>query len=106
MSAIEESILQMGRQARAAAYRLAQLSSDEKNAILRAMASSISDFSSPAIAGRYSPEPTSAIDPGICQNYLPLNALRICSAAPLSSAGIIHTLLALPFAIAGSCWRY
>jgi glutamate-5-semialdehyde dehydrogenase len=42
MSTIEESILQMGRQARAAAYRLAQLSSDEKNAILRAMASSIS----------------------------------------------------------------
>ena len=41
MSAIEESILQMGRQARAAAYRLAQLSSDEKNAILSAMASSI-----------------------------------------------------------------
>jgi glutamate-5-semialdehyde dehydrogenase len=41
MSSIEESILQMGRQARAAAYRLAQLSSDEKNAILRAMASSI-----------------------------------------------------------------
>ena len=41
MSAIEESILQMWRQARAAAYRLAQLSSDEKNAILRAMASSI-----------------------------------------------------------------
>ena len=41
MSAIEESILQMGCQARAAAYRLAQLSSDEKNAILRAMASSI-----------------------------------------------------------------
>ena len=41
MSTIEESILQMGRQARAAAYRLAQLSSEEKNAILRAMASSI-----------------------------------------------------------------
>jgi glutamate-5-semialdehyde dehydrogenase len=41
MSTIEESILQMGRQARAAAYRLAQLSSDEKNAILSAMASSI-----------------------------------------------------------------
>jgi glutamate-5-semialdehyde dehydrogenase len=41
MSAIQESIQQMGRQARAAAYRLAQLSSDEKNAILRAMASSI-----------------------------------------------------------------
>jgi glutamate-5-semialdehyde dehydrogenase len=41
MSAIEESIQQMGRQARAAAYRLAQLSSDEKKAILRAMASSI-----------------------------------------------------------------
>ena len=41
MSTIAENILQMGRQARAAAYRLAQLSSDEKNAILRAMASSI-----------------------------------------------------------------
>jgi glutamate-5-semialdehyde dehydrogenase len=41
MSTIQESIQQMGRQARAAAYRLAQLSSDEKNAILRAMASSI-----------------------------------------------------------------
>jgi glutamate-5-semialdehyde dehydrogenase len=41
MSTIEESILQMGRQARAAAYRLAQLSSEEKNAILRAMALSI-----------------------------------------------------------------
>ena len=41
MSTIEESILQMGRQARAAAYRLAQLSSDAKNAILRAMALSI-----------------------------------------------------------------
>ncbi|MEY5020363.1 MAG: hypothetical protein RLZ22_1451, partial [Verrucomicrobiota bacterium] len=41
MSAIQESIQQMGRQARAAAYRLAQLSSDDKNAILRVMASSI-----------------------------------------------------------------
>jgi glutamate-5-semialdehyde dehydrogenase len=41
MSTIQESIQQMGRQARAAAYRLAQLSSEEKNAILRAMASSI-----------------------------------------------------------------
>jgi glutamate-5-semialdehyde dehydrogenase len=41
MSAIQESIQQMGRQARAAAYRLAQLSSEEKNAILRAMALSI-----------------------------------------------------------------
>ena len=41
MSTIAENIEQMGRQARAAAYRLAQLSSEEKNAILRAMASSI-----------------------------------------------------------------
>jgi glutamate-5-semialdehyde dehydrogenase len=41
MSTIQESIQQMGRQARAAAYRLAQLSSEEKNAILRAMALSI-----------------------------------------------------------------
>ncbi len=41
MSDIQETIHQMGRQARAAAYKLAQLSSDEKNAILRAMAASV-----------------------------------------------------------------
>jgi glutamate-5-semialdehyde dehydrogenase len=41
MSSIQETIHQMGKQARAAAYKLAQLSSDEKNAILRAMAASI-----------------------------------------------------------------
>ncbi len=41
MSTIQETIHQMGRQARAAAYKLAQLSSDEKNAILREMAAAI-----------------------------------------------------------------
>ena len=41
MSNIQETIHQMGRQARAAAYKLAQLSSDEKNTILRAMAAAI-----------------------------------------------------------------
>jgi glutamate-5-semialdehyde dehydrogenase len=41
MSTIPETIHQMGRQARAAAYQLAQLSADEKNAILRAMAAAI-----------------------------------------------------------------
>jgi glutamate-5-semialdehyde dehydrogenase len=41
MSTIQETIHQMGRQARAAAYALAQLSSDEKNAILRAMAGAV-----------------------------------------------------------------
>lgn len=41
MSSIQETIHQMGRQARAAAYKLAQLSSDEKNAILREMAAAI-----------------------------------------------------------------
>ena len=41
MPTIQETIHQMGRQARAAAYRLAQLSSDEKNAILLAMAAAI-----------------------------------------------------------------
>ena len=41
MSSIRETIHLMGRQARAAAYRLAQLSSGEKNAILRAMAAAI-----------------------------------------------------------------
>jgi glutamate-5-semialdehyde dehydrogenase len=41
VSSIQETIHQMGRQARAAAYKLAQLSSDEKNAILREMAAAI-----------------------------------------------------------------
>lgn len=41
MPTIQDTIHQMGRQARAAAYKLAQLSSDEKNAILRAMAAAI-----------------------------------------------------------------
>ena len=41
MSTLQETIHQMGRQARAAAYQLAQLTSDEKNAILRAMAGAI-----------------------------------------------------------------
>ena len=41
MSEIQETIHQMGRQARAAAYALAQLSADEKNAILRSMAAAI-----------------------------------------------------------------
>ena len=41
MSSLQETIHQMGKQARAAAYQLAQLSSDEKNAILRAMAAAI-----------------------------------------------------------------
>ncbi|MBC8127536.1 MAG: aldehyde dehydrogenase family protein, partial [Gloeobacteraceae cyanobacterium ES-bin-144] len=41
MSHIQETILQMGRNARAAAHKLALLSSDEKNAILRAMAAAI-----------------------------------------------------------------
>jgi glutamate-5-semialdehyde dehydrogenase len=41
MSTIQETIHQMGRQARAAAYQLAQLGSEEKNTILRAMAAAI-----------------------------------------------------------------
>ena len=41
MPTIQETIYQMGRQARAAAYRLAQLTSDEKNTILREMATAI-----------------------------------------------------------------
>lgn len=41
MFTIQETIHQMGQQARAAAHKLAQLSSDEKNTILRAMAAAI-----------------------------------------------------------------
>jgi glutamate-5-semialdehyde dehydrogenase len=41
MPTLQETIHQMGRQARAAAYKLAQLTSDEKNGILRSMAASI-----------------------------------------------------------------
>lgn len=41
MSNIQETIYQMGRQARAAAHQLAQLTTEEKNVILRAMAIAI-----------------------------------------------------------------
>ncbi len=41
MSTLHETIHQMGRQARAAAYQLAKLTSDGKNDILRAMAAAI-----------------------------------------------------------------
>lgn len=41
MPTLQETIHQMGKQARAASYALAQLSADEKNEILRAMAASI-----------------------------------------------------------------
>ena len=41
MSAIQEAIQQMGSQARQAAYKLAQLTSAEKNEILRAMATAV-----------------------------------------------------------------
>lgn len=41
MSNIQETIYQMGRQARAAAHQLAHLTTEEKNVILRAMANAI-----------------------------------------------------------------
>ena len=41
MSTIQDTIHQLGRQARAAAYQLAQLTSAEKNTILRSMAAAI-----------------------------------------------------------------
>ena len=41
MSTLQETIHQMGQQARTAAYKLAQLSSDEKDTILRAMAAAV-----------------------------------------------------------------
>ena len=50
MSTIQETIHQMGQQARAAAHRLAQLSSEEKNTILRAMASAIREAAPELIA--------------------------------------------------------
>ncbi len=41
MSTLQETIHQMGKQARTAAYQLAKLTSDDKNTILRAMATAI-----------------------------------------------------------------
>ena len=41
VTVIEETIHQMGKQARAAAYKLAQLTADEKNAVLRSMAAAV-----------------------------------------------------------------
>ena len=50
MSALHETIHTMGRQARAAGYQLAQLGSDEKNEILRAMATAIREATPELIA--------------------------------------------------------
>lgn len=50
MSTIQESIHQMGRQARAAAYKLAQLTAIEKNSILLAMATAIREHAPSLLA--------------------------------------------------------
>lgn len=50
MSTIQETIEQMGRQARAAAYELATLSADEKNEILRGMALALRQHADELIA--------------------------------------------------------
>ena len=50
MSDIQQTIHQMGRQAREAAYRLAQLTGEEKNEILRTMAGAIRAASTELIA--------------------------------------------------------
>jgi glutamate-5-semialdehyde dehydrogenase len=47
---ITEQIHQMGRQARAAAHQLSQLSSETKNAILNAMAQGLRDASAEILA--------------------------------------------------------
>jgi glutamate-5-semialdehyde dehydrogenase len=50
MPTLQETIHRLGRQARAAAYQLAQLSSEDKNAILRAMATALRQNSAEILA--------------------------------------------------------
>ncbi len=76
---IQESIHLMGRQARTAAYRLAQLSSEQKNAVLRAMASALRE-ATPEILAANALDREAAASRGLAPamlDRLRLDAVRI-----------------------------
>jgi glutamate-5-semialdehyde dehydrogenase len=93
MSHIKETIHQMGRQARAAAYQLAQLTSDEKNAILRAMAAAIRE-SAPALLEANAEDLAAGREKGLSAAML--DRLRLDAARIEAMAAGIDQVATLP----------
>jgi glutamate-5-semialdehyde dehydrogenase len=93
MSEIQKTIHQMGRQARAAAYQLAQLTSDEKNAILRAMAAAIRQ-SAPALLEANAKDLAAGTEKGLSAAML--DRLRLDGARIEAMAAGIDQVATLP----------
>ena len=93
MSEIQETIHQMGRQARAAAYALAQLTSDEKNAILRSMAAAIREVT-PALLKANAKDLAAGVEKGLSAAML--DRLRLDEARIEAMAAGIDQVATLP----------
>jgi glutamate-5-semialdehyde dehydrogenase len=93
MSEIQESIHQMGRQARAAAYQLAKLTAAEKNAILRAMAAAIRK-ATPEILDANAKDIAAGIGKGLSSAML--DRLRLDESRIEAMAAGIEQVAALP----------
>jgi len=93
MSSIGEIILQMGRQARAAAYELAKCSSDEKNAVLRAMADSVR-AATPRLIAENAKDLEAAREKGLSTAMI--DRLRLDEARIAAMAAGIDEVAALP----------
>jgi len=93
MSEIQESIHQMGRQARAAAYQLAELSAEEKNTILRSMAAAIRK-SAPALLEANAKDLEAGAEKGLTAAML--DRLRLDDARIEAMAAGIDQVATLP----------
>lgn len=93
MSEIQESIHQMGRQARAAARQLAKLTAAEKNAILRAMAAAIRE-ATPELLEANAKDIAAGIGKGLTSAML--DRLRLDESRIEAMAAGIEQVAALP----------
>ncbi len=93
MQTIEESIHQMGRQARAAAYRLNQLGAEDKNRILRRMAAEIRK-AAPALIEANAKDLDAGMQKGLSAAML--DRLRLDEARIEAMASGIEQVAALP----------
>jgi glutamate-5-semialdehyde dehydrogenase len=93
MSTLQETIHQMGRQARAAAYQLAQLTTEEKNALLCAMAAAIRT-SAPALLEANDLDLAAGVKKGLSAAML--DRLRLDEARVEAMAAGIDQVATLP----------
>jgi glutamate-5-semialdehyde dehydrogenase len=101
MSSLQETIHQMGKQARAAAYQLAQLSSDEKNAILRAMAAAIRE-ATPELLAANAKDIAAGTEKGLSSAMLDRLTLDAAASRPWRAASTTSPPCPIPSA---ACWR-